>query len=294
MRISDSMIFGAATLYTAKARETEATDEQQASTGARVVHAGDDPAAAGEMVAHQLNQARMNSISAGASSAGDELKTTDSALGSVNDVLIRATEIATQMANDTYNATDRASSAVEVDGLVSSMVGDLNVKFGNRYLLGGTADSAPPFAQDGTYNGNSSIRKVEIAPGVYQQSSVDAATAIGGANGGVNVIASMQALSAALKNNDPAAISAALTGLQQSSAQVSTARTSAGVNLNAFDTAVTLMGSQSDSETATISKLGDVDEVTAASNLAMAQQALNAALTATAQGFSLSLLDKIQ
>jgi flagellar hook-associated protein 3 FlgL len=294
MRVTDSMIFGNADRLSARARESVNTATEQAASGIRVQHAGDDPAAAGQMVTHQLNSTRLTAIAAGATAASAELKSTDTALSGVNNALIRATEIATQMANSTNNASDRTNAAAEVDQLVASVVGDLNAKVGNRYILGGTADSAPPFNADGTYNGDANARQVEIAPGVYQDSSVNASAAIKGTGGGVDVIASLQALSAALKNNDVTAVGQTLTALQTSTSQVASARAAAGFDMNAFDSAISLAQSQAGTESAAVSTLGDVDEVTAASNLALAQRSLDAALTASAQGFQLSLLDKIQ
>jgi flagellar hook-associated protein 3 FlgL len=294
MRISDSMMFGNADRLSARARESLTTATEQASTGVRVAHAGDDPTAAGLMISHQMGADRLTAIASGATAASAELKSADGSLQSVNNALLRATELATQMANSSNSASDRAGAAQEVDGLVSAVVSDLNAKVGNRYIFGGTADSSAPFAADGTYNGDANTRQVEIAPGVYQAASVNAAAAINGSGGGVDVLATLKSLSAALKNNDPAAVSQLLTGLQSATGQVAAARTGAGVDMNTFDGAISLMQSQADAEKATVNSLGGVDEVTAASNLAFAQQSLNAALTAAAQGFKLSLLDKVQ
>ena len=108
------------------------------------------------------------------------------------------------------------------------------------------------------------------------------------------VILPRHKLSAALKNNDASAISQLLTPLSASTNQVAGARTAAGVSMSAFDTAVAILQAQSGAETDAVAGLGEVDEVTAASNLALAQRSLDAALTAAAQGFQLSLLDKVR
>ena len=126
MRVTDSMIFGNADLLSQRARQSVNTATEQAASGVRVQHAGDDPAAAGQMVTHQLNSTRLTAIANGATAASAELKTSDTALSGVNNALIRATEIATQMANSTNNASDRTNAAAEVDQLVASVVGDLN------------------------------------------------------------------------------------------------------------------------------------------------------------------------
>lgn len=308
MRVSDQMIYDRAQVDggAARSRLDEAT--ARASTGVRVVHPGDDPAAAGLVTAERIKQQRLEAIASSAGRASDEIAAVDGALAGISTALARASELAVQLGSDPYSAAERAAGAKEVQGLLASILGDLNVKVGNRYVFGGTADASPPFAGlvldgagnvdaalTGVYAGDANVRQVEIAPGVYQDASVRADVAVRGAGGppAVDAVATLAALANALAANDKAGAAAAQAGLDRAITQLSTARGQAGAIMNALDTAVAANETARDDAEKRISTLADVDVIQAASELALAQHALEAALTATAQSFKLSLLGKL-
>lgn len=294
MRITDQRIFQDASTFTAKARQADEAAQAQVSTGLRVQHAGDDAAAAGLMVSHGLAEARLSAIASGATSASAELASADNALQGVNDALLNATQLATQMANDTVSPSQRSSAAAQVTQLSATIVGLLNTKDGSRYLFGGNQDSKPPFDSTGAYLGDTGVRQVEVAPGVMQPASVRADVALKGAGGGVDVLAALSKLQAALTSNDAAGISASLTALKAGTDQVSQARAAAGISIGTLTAGARIATTQRDAQTASITALGGADEVQAASSLALAQRALEASITASAQAFQMTLLNKIQ
>ena len=71
-------------------------------------------------------------------------------------------------------------------------------------------------------------------------------------------------------------------------------RGQAGIYMNAFDTAVTVNQRAQDDATVLSAKLTDADVIDANSQLALAQRALEASLTATATGFRLTLLNYLK
>ena len=294
MRVTDRLVFQQATSDLAAARTRAENAQHVASTGLRVEQPGDDPAAAGALAAAPLAQARYTAIGAAAGLASDELQSAGGALDTVGTALSRARELAVQLANGTYSASDRTGGASEVDGLVSTVIGALNLKVGDRYVFGGTKDDAPPFDAAGNYAGDAGVRQVEIAPGVLQDASVQADAAIKGAGGGVDVLATLGKLHDALAANDPAAVTATLDDLDTSIDQVSTARAQAGVAMNALDTAVTASKAAADDVQTRASKLSDADVIDSATQLAAAQTALQASMAATAQGFQLSLINYLK
>ena len=177
---------------------------------------------------------------------------------------------------------------------------------GNRYVFGGSQDATAPFdglvldatgnvdaAATGLYRGAADVRQVEIAPGVLQDASVRADVALRGAGGGVDVIATLSALANALAANDPAAAAATIDQLAQGTTQVSTARAQSGAIVNALDAATSANQAARDDAKKRISGLADADEIQSASELALAQHALDSSLTAIAQSFKFSLLDKL-
>jgi len=293
MRVTDKMIFQNAAANAAKSRDRAQTAMEQVSTGMRVVHPGDDPTVAAMMVRGQQTVDRMNAISQNASRAGDEVDAADSALQSLGDVLARARELAVQMGNDSYSATDRAGAATEIDGLVQQAVTLMNTNVNGRYIFGGNKDQTAPFDTAGNYNGDTAVRQVEVAPGVLEDSSVRADVAVKGVGGGVDIFATLQSLSTALKTNNGDAIRGSLTDLTTSTTQVTTTLAHVGAMGDAFATAQTLAKSTSDATTKNVANQSEADVIESSSQLALANSALNATLTAAAQSFNLSLVNKL-
>ncbi len=293
MRVTDKMIFQNAAANAAKSRDRAQTAMEQVSTGMRVVHPGDDPTVAAMMVRGQQTIDRMSAIGQNASRAGDEVDSADSALQSLSDVLARARELAVQMGNDSYSAADRSGAASEVDGLIQQAVTLMNTNVNGRYIFGGNKDQTAPFDTAGNYSGDTAVRQVEVAPGVLEDSSVRADVAVKGVGGGVDLFATLQSLSTALKTNNGAAVRGSLTDLTTATTQVTSTLAQVGAMGDAFATAQTLAKSTSDATTKNVSNLSEADVIESSSQLALANSALNATLTAAAQSFSLSLVNKL-
>jgi flagellar hook-associated protein 3 FlgL len=290
MRVTESMIYQQTIDRTNTALVKVSKAQSELSSGLRVVQPGDDPQAAGLLVRHKFDQTQISAIQNGAQSAANELNTVDSALGSVSTALARAQVLATQLGNDTYNAGDRAAAATEIDGLFKQVVGSLNTRFGDRYVFGGYVDNQPPFTNDGTYRGDTGVRQVEVAPGVYEDASIRADVMAKGVGGGSDILQTLTNLSAALRANDSDAIRASVASLQAGSNQVSAAQSQAGTSVNIFTSAVSTCTQQNTDETKIISQLGDADVMDASTKLSLAQYALNATLTAASQTLNLSLV----
>ena len=87
MRVSDSMIYQRAQVQggAARSRLDEAT--ARASSGLRVVHPGDDPAAAGLVTAERMRMQRLDALASSTGRASDEIAAADGALDAVNNAL---------------------------------------------------------------------------------------------------------------------------------------------------------------------------------------------------------------
>jgi len=293
MRVTEKMIFENSVAQTATSRLNLETAQNEVSSGTRVQHPGDDPVAAALSVGHAVDKARFKAVGQDAQRAADELNAADTALEGLSTVTSRAMEIATQFGNDTYSATDRATAAVEVNGLFDQAVSLLNTTYGGRYVFGGYKDNTPPFQADGTYVGDDKIRTVEVAPGLYQTASLDANNIVKGASGGADLMKTLGDLSTALKSNDGVGIRTALDTVNQCVTQIAAGRTQAGMAVDAFQSAVSTANSAVSDETVKIGKLLDADIIDASTRLASAQYALNATLTAAAKTLNMSLVDKL-
>ena len=162
-----------------------------------------------------------------------DLSQAEEALGGVHDILVQAQEIGLSMANDTANPGDRAGAARRVQGLLSQALGLVNRKDASgKHLFGGTAEGAPAYAADGTYQGLLSSRLVEIGSGLSIEASVTGPTVFGEKSEG---LVSIRSLAEALEANDLGRIQTALGSLADARQIVSDGRTDIGGRLATLD-----------------------------------------------------------
>lgn len=293
MRVSDQAMYDLANQRIMRARLENVKAGDQVSSGKRIEHPWDASGDAGMLVRHEQEAGRQSGIFNASNRASEELGVVDGAMDQITTTLTRAKELAVQLANDTYGANERSYGAQEVQQLFTAVVSQLNVRLGERYLFGGMQDGAPPFDATGNYLGDANVRQVEIAPGVLQDASARADVALKGAGGGVDVLQSLQAFVTALSTNDAVGIRAAVGALDDSIQQVSRERSRVGAMMNVFDVASSMAKQNRDAATDARAALEDVDIFEASTRFAATQRALEASLSAAAQQFKLTLLDKL-
>jgi len=293
MRVSDSHFFDSSRRAAESARARMVESQDRLSSGKRVVHPGDDPAAASLLVQQRFDEARHGQRIDTLARASDELDSVDAAMRGVNESLFRAKELAVQLSNDTYSAADRLNAVAEADGLLGQVVSLLNTDHGGRYLFGGTLDSAPPFDMTGAYSGDDQQRQLEIAPGVIQDVSIRADIAFKGIGGGEDTLQNLIDLREALRINDVATVRTLIARFDTSIAQSSTATSEVGAAMNILDLSGTLARDLRDSATKSAVDLADSDFMAESSRLAQAQLALQATLSSTATTAQISLLKKM-
>lgn len=291
MRVTDGYMYDLANRRLMRSRSESTIAGDQVSSGKRVEMPWDDAAAAGLITRFAQDKVRQAAMQTSADRASEELGAVDSAFQQVVTNLSRAQELAVQLSNDTYSAGDRASAGAEVQQLFQSVVSQLNIKFGDRYLFAGTADQAPPFDATGTYNGDTNTRRVEIAPGVLQDASVRADAAFRGVGGGVDVLTSLSTFATALSTNNTTGIRTAIQELADGMKQVTATQSRAGAMMNVFDVASGTARINGDTATDARSRLEDIDIFDASTRFAAAERALEASMSASAKSFKLTLLD---
>lgn len=293
MRVSDTYLFDLANSRLTRNRAESTLAGDRVSSGRRVETPWDDASASGLITRFAQDRARQDSIMAAANRASEELAVVDTAFDQVLTSLTRASELAVQLSNDTYNATDRRNAAAEVQQLFQTVLNQINLRYGDRYVFGGMRDQAPPFDPAGAYLGDANTRRVEIAPGILQDASIRADVAFKGAGGGIDVLTAVSAFATALDTNDTTAIRNAIRQLADGTQQVTAARSRAGAMMNVFDLASGTARINRDNATAGRSTLEDIDFIDASTRFAAAERALEASMSAAAKSFRLSLLDKL-
>ncbi|MEO0698099.1 MAG: flagellar biosynthesis protein FlgL, partial [Pseudomonadota bacterium] len=242
--------------------------QTQISTGVRISRGSEDPAAASRLRTlartERLSEVQADNadkLARDLTEAGDEVQ-------GVANLLARARELAIRAANDTTGESGRAAIAEELAQLEEELFDRANAEtLTGEPLFAGTA-AGPAFvrAVDGTvsYNGNTDIPIVSVAPGTELERGVTGAQVFQFDVGGTptDAFAVLSTLTAALQPGvaDQAAASrAAIDGLDAALDTVTRNQTVLGTRLawveviqdNQFNRSLTVAERQSD--------LGDTD-----------------------------------
>lgn len=168
MRLSTNLIFERGT-DSIVARQSELfKTQQQMATGRRVLTPADDPVAATLALRTQQGLSLTRQQAVNQEAAVSTLNLTDSATGSIGDVLQEVRQLLVASGNGGYADSDRRSLATELSGRLQQLAGLANARDGaSGYLFAGFNDTAPPFGLTSTgasYGGDDGVRELEVAP----------------------------------------------------------------------------------------------------------------------------------
>jgi flagellar hook-associated protein 3 FlgL len=306
MRVTNSLITRdtIARLQTNQRRVAESLD--RATTGLRVRKMSDDPSDASAVLEtsaslRALTQHRRNVESVGARLAAEE-----SAIGTVNEILMRAKELALQEGGATSSAATRTAAAAEVRQLLEQAVGVGNQQFGEEFLFGGASSAAlAPF--DRTQTGQAplyvSVRGAPAAPVVprgAREVEISAGQTMAGAHDGATVFLdtgvfqSLHDLEAALLSDDSAGIEAAATAVDRTFDDVQALVGDIGARQTRVDTLLAGFDALQLALEERKSDLREVDMEQAITEMLNRQTAYQAAMLAASKVMGMSLADYIR
>ena len=202
--------------------------EREVTSGRRINEVSDDPDQISTLlqIRAELNQTQQ--IRANLGRVKTEVDAGEQALEAAAKVMDRAAVLGTQGANGTETADQRRIIAGEVEALIKQMTGLTGTKVEGRYIFSGDADKQAPYTLDlslddpySDYQGGAATREVMHPTGALFAISKTAQEIFDNPDPSKNVLDALNNLRLALRNNDDAAIGAALDQI-----------TSAGVHLN--------------------------------------------------------------
>jgi flagellar hook-associated protein 3 FlgL len=271
-----------------RVQERLATAQSQVSSGKRIEKPSDDPLGAER--AMRLND-QLESTGAYRTAVDESrswLDATDSALGSLSDIVQHVRELTLQAANGSTSDAGRQSIKAQIDQLTEEAKTTLNSAYDGRYIFSGTATDTPPYstATGDAYQGDSSPVVRQIGPGVSVQVNVTGDDVLAG------LLPTLRTLSAHLAANDTASLSTSdLKAIDAGFDNLTDKRGLVGAVTNRVDAAGTRLDDTTDITTAFLSKTQDADLPQALTDLSAQQTALQAALRGGASLIQQSLMD---
>lgn len=146
MRLSSSNTYGTALESLVDRQARLAGTQEQLTTGKRVNHASDDPAAAARSERALASERRTVANQRAVDASNNAMTLTESALGDAGGLLQSAREALVAAGNATYSDTERAGVANQLKGLREQLFSVANRTDGaGTYLFGGQGSAQAPF-----------------------------------------------------------------------------------------------------------------------------------------------------
>ena len=279
MRVTENLTFSQMKSQIGSAQSRAFDASNVASSGVRVAKSSDDPTAYARAMVMQQGLSNLDAMSRGSSIATSDLTTADDALAASERALTRAREIAVAGANTTLGPSDRTSYADEVAQLRSSLLAQANVRNGDTYVFSGGRTAQPAFDAAGAFQGDASVRQIEVSPNTQVAANVPGDTIFTPA-GGVNVFDALATLEANLRGNNITGITAQLDVIDRGHAQITEGRTAVGLQLQRAQDSGGIRDSVRLQIQNAKSAAVEADPASSYSSLLQAQQALEAAMAA--------------
>ncbi len=300
MRITNNITTQNALRSLQRGQRDIAAASERVTTGLRFQRASEDPTAAAQVMRtggslRALEQYRRNVDAATARTAAEE-----GVLDQLGDVLVRASELALSEGSGTANAATRRIAKAEVDQLLRFAVQLADTRHDDSYLFGGTRSAAAPFTVDEsdpsrldfTTTAPAGELEVEISSGQVIRTTHHGTDVFGTATDGP--LAALRDLSAALADDDAAAVADAGVRLRGAMDQLQTLVGDVGARMNQLSITGANLSALEVTLTTFKSDLQEVDFEKAVTELVGRQTAFQAAMLATSRVAGMSLADYLR
>jgi flagellar hook-associated protein 3 FlgL len=290
-RITESMMTRTLLTDLATSAERLAKTHARISSGKAIVVPSDDPAGTSRALELQSTLASIRQYQRNVSDAQGWQTTTDTALGQLNDLILRARELLVAGGSDAQGTAGRNAMADEIDQIVNSVKAAANTQYEGRYVLAGTNTTTAPYSQTGdAYAGDQNAVRRQIGEGVTVQVSTDGKGVVG--DGSSGLIATLRQIASDLRSGNGDALRGVdLQALDAAHDTLTSARTVTGALGNRLDAAASRLGQLEESTIKLLSEAEDADMGKTLIDFSTQQAAYQAALKAGATIVQQSLLD---
>jgi flagellar hook-associated protein 3 FlgL len=267
--------------------------QERISSGKQIQQPSDDPFGTSMALQYSGDLAQNQQYQSNVSDAQGWQSTVDTALGNVNDIVLRARDLVVQGASDTSGPAARSDIASEIDQLIDSLKTEANTQYSGRYVFSGTQTLTQPYqvgSSNDSYAGNTGTITREIGQGVQVAVNVPGSTIFG--DGTTGLIATLRQISTDLRANNGAALqNGDLTALDAAETTVTSQQATVGALSNRLDTATSRLQQLQQATTRQLSTVQDADMAQTMIDFSTQQAVYQAALKSGAQIIQPSLMD---
>lgn len=265
------------------------------SSGKEILRPSDDPFGTGRALTLRSELDGLGQYRRNAADADGWTTATDTALGTIGDLALRARELLLRGGTGTTPASERIKLADEIDQLIAAAKDTGNSNYAGRSLFGGTATATKPYgAASDAYLGDGGDIVRSIGPGVSVIINTRGSDVLGdGADGKLlNTLRDVAAhLRGATPADDAALRGADIVAIDRSIDDVLAVRAQVGAVANRVSSADNRLAELEENARRLLSETEDADMAATIVDYSMQQSVYQSALRAGAGIVQTSLLD---
>jgi flagellar hook-associated protein 3 FlgL len=178
-----------------------ARQQETVSTGKRILRPSDDPLGMGQMLNFRRSLSAMDQYLRNMQKGRNRIEFVETTLESAEELVVKAKNWAVNQASSSN--TDREAAINDIQNIREQLLQLANSKVGNVYIFAGHQTDAPPFASDGTYNGDAGGYTIITGDNRQMTLEADGSRIFQGAE---DVFAALDDLLAGLQTDDVALI----------------------------------------------------------------------------------------
>ena len=307
MKISTTYLYDRAVAQMTTSQSNLAKSQAQLSSGKNVLQPSDAPEEAVGIQRLKSVIARQESFEKAIQTTENRLRTEETALEGVSNLLTRLKELAIQASNDTNGPKDREIIAIEMQGLQEDLLSFANTRDANgAYLFSGSRVFTPAFAQqpDGEviYQGDETINLVDVGDQRQLRGNRTGTQVFDrvvranpdGTQFGVSFFQSVQDLVSAVRTSDRLNMNRGIAELTNLSDSVSLSIARVGSDMNVVSGQRAVLEETKLQLQTVLSNAEDLDYTEAVTKMQKQMLALEASQASFAQISRLSLFDYIR
>jgi len=210
MRVSDLLVGNFINRSNVELKAELFESVRKITSGKDVSRPSDDPVKAARILRIDRLLRDLDSIDRSHQRVSSDLGISEVSLSQLSQTLASVKTLAIAMANNTVSAAERQAAGTEVAGFRDQLMDLANRRQEDgRHIFSGLAETTPPYDEvTGLYQGSTTNRSVEVAPGVFSDGTVTGDEGFGGP--GNEVFAVIDQLVVAMNSNDTAGIATLL------------------------------------------------------------------------------------
>lgn len=285
MRIASKTFFDSITHNLSRISTDMYSANMKIASGKRIMRLSDDPVGLIQSLRIKTEQTHLDQMGTNISLGQSWLASAETALRGVNDLITDAKVLAIQMANASIGADERAAAAKVVDNIQAEIIALANADANGRYVFAGLQTTRPPFADDGTYQGDHQNFSVKIGRDADIEIGSDGSAVLG------TLFDGLEELETALSADDVAGIQNSITTLDGHFDHITTEISNIGAKALRLEIRSQICQDLELTQTERLSAVEDTDVASAIVELQSMQLTYQAAMKAAGEIMNLSMVN---